>query len=152
MEPTSLCSPKPGSRGKCLKAHIKSHKADEENRYPKGNDAAWIANHVADYIENSLEVGSSEWYTLVNAAKTNQIYLALGFSEKTNASIYMAQALISPCGEVLHHRQKVRPSGGERDIWSDGDMSGLKVLDTPYGRWGMLECWEYVSTTYVLTL
>lgn len=43
----------------------------------------------------------------------------------------MAQALISPCGEVVHKRHKVRLSGGQRYIWSDGLMSDLKVLDTP---------------------
>jgi nitrilase len=110
--------------------------------YPKGNDEAWIASHIHDYVANSLEVGSTQWKSLLAAAKSNKVYLALGFSEKTNSSLYMAQALISPSGDILHHRHKVRPSGGERDIWSDGEMSGLKVLDTPYGRWGLLECWE----------
>ena len=54
----------------------------------------------------------------------------------------MGQAIISKYGEVLHHRQKVRPSGGERNIWSDGSMDGIVAVDTPYGRWGILECWE----------
>lgn len=54
----------------------------------------------------------------------------------------MAQALIDTTGEVILHRHKLRPSEGERDIWSDGTIDGLKVVDTPYGRWGMLECWE----------
>lgn len=67
----------------------------------------------------------------------------MGLSEKTNQSIYMAQALISPYGELLHLRHKLRPSGIERYLWSDGTADGLKVLDTPYGRLGLLECWEH---------
>ncbi|KAE9967685.1 hypothetical protein BLS_006236 [Venturia inaequalis] len=115
--------------------------------YPKGNDDAWIASHIHDYVANSLEIGSPEWESLLVAAEKNKVYLALGFSERTNASIFMAQALIGPDGATIHHRRKVRPSGGERDIWSDGDMSGLKVLNVPYGRWGMLECWEHYHPT-----
>ena len=55
----------------------------------------------------------------------------------------MAQALISPEGENLYLRHKLRPSGGERTIWSDGTLNELKVIPTPYGRWGILECWEH---------
>ncbi|RDW78005.1 hypothetical protein BP5796_05857 [Coleophoma crateriformis] len=115
--------------------------------YPKGNDNAWIAGHIEDYISNSLEIGSENWNTLLSAAVSNGVYLALGFSEKTNSSIYMAQALIDPLGNVVLHRHKVRPSGGERDIWSDGTLDGLEVITTPYGRWGLLECWEHYHPT-----
>jgi len=111
--------------------------------YPKGNDAdTWFEEHVVDYIENSMEVGSMQWKSLLAAAKANSIYVDLGISEKTNSSIYMGQAIVSKYGEVLHHRQKVRPSGAERDIFSDGSMDGIKTIDTSYGRWGILECWE----------
>lgn len=55
----------------------------------------------------------------------------------------MGQALISPAGETLLFRHKLRPSGGEREIWSDGTIHGLQVIPTPYGRWGLLECWEH---------
>jgi nitrilase len=89
-----------------------------------------------------MKIGSVQWENLLSAAKDNQVYLALAFSEKTNSSIYMGQAIISKYGELLHHRQKVRPSGAERNIWSDGSMDGVKAIDTPYGRWGILECWE----------
>lgn len=110
-----------------------------------GNDDAWIESSVAGYINNSMVVGSPQWKSLLAAAKQNNIYLALGYSERTNSSIYMAQAIISNTGTVLHRRHKVRPSGGERNIWSDGQMSGIRAIDTPYGRWGILECWEYVT-------
>jgi nitrilase len=141
----SSFSPKPGFQGKfsVLWSPPSSNTlAHQIFRYPKGNDAAWIASHIHDYVENSLVIGSPQWKSLLAAAKSNKVYLALGYSERTNSSLYMAQALISPCGEVLHARHKVRPSGGERDIWGDGEMDGLKVIDTPYGRWGLLECWE----------
>ncbi|THX67569.1 aliphatic nitrilase-like protein [Aureobasidium pullulans] len=109
--------------------------------YPKGIDEAWIAQHSEDYYNNSLEVGSEHWKRLLTAAKDSHVYVALAFSEKTAQSIYMGQALISPYGELLHLRHKLRPSGIERYLWSDGSVDGLNVLDTEYGRWGLLECW-----------
>ncbi|KAH8684026.1 aliphatic nitrilase-like protein [Ilyonectria robusta] len=113
--------------------------------YPRGNDAAWIEKWVDNYIENSIRQGDRNWKKLVAAAKRNSVYVALGFSERVDAddAIYMAQALIDPRGKVLIHRHKLRPSGGERSIWSDGKVDGLKVVNTPYGRMGLLECWEH---------
>ena len=101
-----------------------------------------MAKYVESYINNSLVIGSSQWDTLLDAARANNMYLALGFSERTEDSIYMAQSLIDPLGNVLIHRQKLRPSGAERDLWSDGFIDGLKVVSTPFGRIGMLDCWE----------
>ncbi|KAL3421938.1 hypothetical protein PVAG01_06094 [Phlyctema vagabunda] len=120
--------------------------------YPKGADDDWIVEHVANYIDNSLQIGSGEWNRLLTAAKENQIYVSLGFSEKTNSSIYMGLAIISKYGELLHHRQKLRPSGGERNIWSDGDIHDIQAIATPYGRWGVLECWEHFhpSMTFIM--
>ncbi|KAG9562598.1 aliphatic nitrilase-like protein, partial [Aureobasidium melanogenum] len=120
--------------------------------YPKNSSGVWFQEHVAEYIDNSLEIGSPHWNTLLAAAKSNEIYLALGFSEKTNSSIYMGQAIISKYGEILHHRQKLRPSGGERDIFSDGSIDDIKAIDTPYGRWGILECWEHFHPSMTFTM
>lgn len=71
------------------------------------------------------------------------MYGTFGFSELSGDAIYMGQVLIGPDGSLLKHRRKLRPSGVERNIWSDGDPSGLLVTTTPYGRIGMLECWEH---------
>lgn len=148
-------------------------------RYPKGYDegdnGGWMITHAPDYVLNSLELGSFEWNNLIRAIKKEKIYVALGFSERYEDRIYMGQALISPEGEKLmcvrlalirlcfrglltdclalslsSHRHKLRPSGSERDLWSDGLIKTLQVVDTPYGRWGMLECWEYVRTSFSL--
>ncbi|KAH6869692.1 aliphatic nitrilase-like protein [Thelonectria olida] len=111
--------------------------------YPRGNDDAWIGRWAGNYVKNSITVGDANWKKLTSAAGRNSVYLALGFSERVGDVIYMAQALIDPKGEVLIHRHKLRPSGGERKIWSDGTSEGFKVVNTTYGRIGMLECWEH---------
>ncbi|RDW93149.1 uncharacterized protein DSM5745_00471 [Aspergillus mulundensis] len=111
--------------------------------YPRGNDAAWIKKWAKQYVANSITHGDGNWNRLVAAAKRNAVYVALAYSEREGDYIYMAQTLINPAGEVLIHRHKLRPSGGERDIWSDGTVDGLTVVDTPFGRIGLLECWEH---------
>ncbi|GAA5879229.1 hypothetical protein JCM8547_003938 [Rhodosporidiobolus lusitaniae] len=112
--------------------------------YPKGYDENdWMLKHVDAYIANSLVVGSSQWEQFVAAAATNEVYVGLGYSEREGDHIYMAQALFGPHGEVLIHRHKLRPSGGERDLWSDGTVQQLEVVSTPIGRISMLECWEH---------
>ncbi|KAF2796733.1 aliphatic nitrilase-like protein [Melanomma pulvis-pyrius CBS 109.77] len=111
--------------------------------YPKGMaDNVTIAPWLNSYIENSLVVGSTQWNTLVGAATKNQVYVLLGFSHKDEGALYMAQALVSPDGTQFV-RHKLRPSPGERGLWSDGRIEDLKVIATPYGRWGILECWEH---------
>lgn len=101
--------------------------------------APWLEN----YIDNSLVVDSPQWNQLIAAAKDNAVYVMLAFSHKEDGYLYMGQALVSPKGKVLLLRHKLRPSGGERGIWSDGTVDEIKVIATPYGRWGILECWEH---------
>ncbi|PYI02288.1 aliphatic nitrilase [Aspergillus sclerotiicarbonarius CBS 121057] len=118
--------------------------------YPKGvinseTPNPWFEYHVKDYIENSLVVGSTNWNKLVQAAIDNSIYVGLSFSEKDTAHLYMAQSLISPDGEILIHRHKLRPSAQERDLWTDGKLDQIYAVSTPIGRIGMLSCGEHTS-------
>ncbi|KAI5479103.1 amidase [Pseudohyphozyma bogoriensis] len=111
--------------------------------FPGYDENDWMDLHVEDYIENSMEVNSTQWNTLLAAAKSNAVYVGFGFSERAGDYIYMGQALFSPDGEVLIHRHKLRPSGSERLLWSDGTIEMLQVVSTPIGRIGLLECWEH---------
>lgn len=38
---------------------------------------------------------------------------------------------------------QLKPSGGERLIWGDGDAALMPVFDTEIGRLGGLQCWEH---------
>lgn len=44
----------------------------------------------------------------------------LGFTENLNGTLYMAQSLIGPGGEVLMHRHKTKPTHVERVLFGDG--------------------------------
>ena len=87
-------------------------------------------------------VGSPQWTRLLAAARDNHVWLALGFAQRDGDYIYMSQALVDSNGEVIQLRQKLRPSGGERTVFSDGSIDQLQVFQTPFGRIGQLECWE----------
>lgn len=92
------------------------------------------------YINNPIVVGDSNWRRLLSSIKTAGIYAALGFSEVKGDNMYMSQALISPLGDILIHRHKLRPSGSERYFFSDGTTDQLQVVTTAkLGRVGMLE-------------
>ncbi|PYI26080.1 carbon-nitrogen hydrolase [Aspergillus indologenus CBS 114.80] len=113
--------------------------------YPKGlaSNTSITPAQLTSYLTNSLTIPSPQWTRLLAAAQTHGIYIVPAFSHRVANHIFMAQALISPAGETLLLRHKLRPSGGERTIWSDGTLDGLQVIATPYGRWGLLECWEH---------
>jgi hypothetical protein len=93
-------------------------------------DNVSIARHIGNYFEDSLEVDSPLWHRLVSAA----ISLP-AFFHRQGTSIYMGQAPMSLREKLVHLRHKLKPS--------DGTIDGLKIIATPYGRLGILECWEH---------
>ena len=116
---------------------------DANLRFPKWREQKdWKTTHLASYIENSLEIGSPAWCTLIEGIASAGIWVALAFSERAEGHIYMSQSLISPEGKIVMHRRKLRPSGSERDMFSDGTTDQLRVKNTPLGRVGMLQCGE----------
>lgn len=91
--------------------------------------------------------------SIKSAAKANFIAVALGFSERTEThSVYIAQALISPQGELAMHRRKVKPTHMERTVFGDGSGADLNnVADIDFGgeigvvKIGTLACWEHTQ-------
>jgi nitrilase len=47
-----------------------------------------------------------------------------------------------PDGQFLGLHRKLKPTGGERLIWGEGDGSTLTVINTEFGKVGGLICWE----------
>ncbi len=111
--------------------------------YPFGHEGAdWREARLKTYVENSLVIGGEEWKILLSTAKKNNIIVSVGYSERDVDHLFIGQALIGSDGNPIQIRRKLRPSGGERTVWSDSDASGLKVFDTPLGRIGSLSCWS----------
>jgi predicted amidohydrolase len=99
---------------------------------------------VQKYILNSMEAHGPEMLRIRQSAAKNNIYVCLGFSERDNGSLYLAQVLIDSKGRVLLHRRKVKSTHLERTIFGDATGDSLNnVVDTPFGKIGMLNCWEH---------
>lgn len=101
--------------------------------------------YVARYHASSPTVDGKHLTAIRHAARRAGITVTLGYSEKDHGSLYMAQTLIAPDGAVLLHRRKLKPTHVERSLFGEGDGSHLKVVDTPLGRIGALNCWEHLQ-------
>ncbi|XUL93941.1 carbon-nitrogen hydrolase family protein [Streptomyces galilaeus] len=101
--------------------------------------------YIARYHANSPTVGSEHITAIRQAARRTGVTVALGYSEKDHGSLYMSQTLIGPDGGILLHRRKLKPTHVERSLFGESDGSHLKVVDTPLGRLGALNCWEHLQ-------
>lgn len=98
------------------------------------------------YRENSLPSDSDEMRRIRQAARSNKIWVSLGYSELDLASLYTTQVMINPAGEVINHRRKIRATHVERLVFGDGTGDTTEsVMDTEIGRIGHLNCWENMN-------
>jgi nitrilase len=98
------------------------------------------------YWENTVEVPGPATAALGAAAKKANVYLAIGVIERdaqrNNSTLYCTLLYFGPDGRLLGKHQKLKPTGGERLIWGEGDGSTLTVIRTEIGSIGGLICWE----------
>ncbi|KAK8217585.1 hypothetical protein M8818_001343 [Zalaria obscura] len=98
---------------------------------------------IQQYMQNSMAVDSPEMARIQTACAEAHIHIVLGYSQRSGASIYIAQAFISSTGSLLHNRRKIKPTSVERALWGDGQADSLLcVVDTPHAKLGALNCWE----------
>ena len=76
-----------------------------------------------------------------NLAKQHHLYIVVGMYERDGLSIYNDAVLFSPAGEVAGKYRKVAPTMPEM---AKGIRPGVEypVFDTPFGRVGMMVCWD----------
>jgi aliphatic nitrilase len=94
---------------------------------------------------SAARIDGPELARLRQAARRNAVFVSIGFTEGTAASVgclWNANALIGADGSLLNHHRKLVPTYYEKLIWANGDGSGLRVCDTELGRIGMLICGE----------
>lgn len=111
--------------------------------------ALWapIDNHdlFARMAAESVLANGPEIARIRDEAKRLGIFVSLGFSEKSPASvgaIWNSNILIGDDGSVLNHHRKIVPTFYEKLIWASGDGAGLRVSGTRVGRIGCLICGE----------
>jgi aliphatic nitrilase len=109
------------------------------------DSVAWQSRFVVPYAQNSLEPGDAGFARIEKAARELGIAISLGFSEIERGSLYIAQACIGKDGVTQSVRRKLKPTHVERTLFGEGDGSDIQVIDTEFGRFGALNCWEHLQ-------
>jgi aliphatic nitrilase len=106
-----------------------------------------IRNHkfFRALAREAVRVPGPELAQLARIARDHSVVVSMGINEGTAASvgcIWNANVIIGTDGRLLNHHRKVVPTFFEKMAWANGDGAGLRVVDTPLGRLGMLICGE----------
>lgn len=94
--------------------------------------------------ENSVEVPGPETDRIGEMAKTHEMFLVVGVTERDSISktLYCTLLYFGANGKLLGKHRKLKPTAAERLIWGQGDGSTLSTFDTELGVIGGLICWE----------
>jgi nitrilase len=115
-------------------------------RLRPGADGAVAGAIHRRLVEQAVRIAAGDLAPVCAAAAKAKATVVLGMNERDQdvgrTTIYNAVVVIGPAGEILNHHRKVMPTNPERMVWGFGDGKGLKVVDTPVGRVGVLICWE----------
>lgn len=83
---------------------------------------------------------------LASIAKEHQIYISIGLGEKDGDELYDAAVLINDSGEIiLKHRKVNILTELMEPPYTPG--KGVQVVETPYGRIGMIICADSFDAT-----
>jgi nitrilase len=116
-----------------------------------------IDNHdlFERFAAESIYVDGPEIAQIASEAKRCSIFVSLGFSERSYASVgclWNSNVLIDDRGTVVNHHRKLVPTFYEKLVWAAGDGAGLRVADTRIGRIGGLICGENTNPLARYTL
>ena len=97
-------------------------------------------------LENAVDLAADHLDPVRSAAERLGVTTMIGVHERdasfSRATLFNTLITIGPDGEIVNRHRKLMPTNPERMVWSAGDASGLRVLDTPLGRLAGLICWE----------
>jgi nitrilase len=115
-------------------------------RLRPGKDGRLSETLYSRLFENAVNLESDDLSDLYESARKFNITVVCGINERdsnlSRSTLYNTAIIIGPDGSLLNRHRKLMPTNPERMIWGFGDASGLKVIDTPVGRVGILICWE----------
>jgi nitrilase len=115
-------------------------------RLRPGGDMALSGDIHARLRENAVDLARGALQPIRDAAARHGVTIVIGMSELDSAfsgtTLFNTVVVVGPDGALLNRHRKLMPTNPERMVWGMGDASGLKVVDTPAGRLGVLICWE----------
>jgi predicted amidohydrolase len=86
---------------------------------------------------------------LTEMARKYQVYLCSGLTERDDEQVYNAAVIINPEGEIILKHRKINELDIGHPYYDLGDR--LNVVDTEYGRLGLLICADATARDHVLT-
>jgi nitrilase len=111
-----------------------------------GDDYQLSQEIHAQLLANSVDLSSDDLAALQEVAARRGVVVVCGIHERegsfSRATIYNTLVTIGADGSILNRHRKLVPTNPERMVWGQGDASGLRVIDTHFGRIGGLICWE----------
>ena len=120
--------------------------------YPRGfNFGATVGSRTPEgralyneYHQHSFDTQSDDLKKMEQLAKSQNVYLVLGVTEKdgTSGSLYCSMLYISPTDGLLGVHRKIKPTGTERIVWAEAAGEYLTTFQTKIGKLGGLICWE----------
>ena len=115
-------------------------------RLRPGTDARLTGQIHSALFANSVDLGGDDLAPLCKAAGETKVCIVCGVNEREGqfgrGTLYNTVVVIGPEGTMLNRHRKLMPTSPERMVWGMGDASGLKVVETPFGRLSTLICWE----------
>lgn len=115
-------------------------------RLRPGSDGALAGTLHERLRENAIDITAGDLEPLMEAALKHKIYIVAGLNERdgefSHSTLYNTLVCIGPDGTLLNRHRKLIPTNPERTVWGRGDASGLRTIETPLGRIGMMPCWE----------
>jgi nitrilase len=111
-----------------------------------GDDYALSEDLHGRLLQASVDLTSDDLDPLRAAAAEHGVVIVCGVHERegsfSRATLYNTLVTIGADGSLLNRHRKLVPTNPERMVWGQGDASGLRVVETPFGRLGGLICWE----------
>jgi nitrilase len=115
-------------------------------RIQPGRDMALSGKLHNTLRENAIDLKAGHLDSVCQAAWRHKLTVVLGIheidSDFSGSTLFNTAVVIGPDGAILNRHRKLMPTNPERMVWGFGDARGLKVVDTPVGRLGVLICWE----------
>lgn len=114
---------------------------------PECLDLGWT-HPSSSLLSDTIPEGES-CKALRKAAAENNIHVCAGITERDGDRVYNAAVFIDDKGKVILQHRKINELDIGRDNYSNGDR--LNVIDTPFGRIGLMICADGFAEGNVLS-